>query len=437
MVGAAGASFSELNYLPAATLSNTTVMYFDGGSQLWGYSNGVQTQLSATVAGVTGECFTHDGHILLALVDGSTGYVQIYECYYDGSGLTRITSNAENHISVSAAPNNSAILYSNGTTLKTVNFSGGNVQTLGPGEYGVFSPDGTKIALLNSNGQPYLMAATPGAPQTAFMSELVGNNTVDGALSWSADGSKLAFGDGYCYVCDSANNGNYTLVAGGSGYDLQATIAPNGTTIAIARSSAAGVADSIITCGLDGNNPTTIASPSTGFSYVNPIWSPYLGPRSFVGSGGSLSTTSSGFLWSEKGSGFCSLASFMASTPADATITSETPSGGSASAVFDLHADKITSLKYTNGYYLPAIAISPNVSDSLISFDATTGFVTTVAPFEVTKNSPKPNRKVIGMVATYTGRFPAIYNSKGTNLTPNGATQVSLDLRSGKLISYQ
>jgi hypothetical protein len=83
------------------------------------------------------------------------------------------------------------------------------------------------------------------------------------------------------------------------------------------------------------------------------------------------------------------------------------------------------------------VSISPNVSDCLISFDATTGFITTAAPFIATKTAQKPGRKLSGSIATYTGKFAAIYDNKGKNLAPSGASQVSLDLKTGKLLSWQ
>jgi hypothetical protein len=436
-ISVVGASFTELNYLPATVLANSTLLFSVGSTKVWTYSNGVQAPLGGLVAQVDDYCFTHDGHILLSMFDGKTHLLQIFECYYDGSGLTQITSNSEEHYSVSVTPNNSAILYSNGTSLKTTNFSGGNVQTLGPGAIGKYSPNGTQIVLQDALTALYVMPASVGGTQTPVATALTSGGGVS-APSWSPDGLKLAFSvDGTVYVSDASDDGVHTTVLGGAGYDSWGTIGPDGETLAFTRyPSGTSPTNELITSGLDGYNANVIASAPTGFTYAYPIWSPYLGPRSFVGSGGSMSATAAGFLWSERASAFCSLVSYSATTASSATISSETSTASNTSAVFDLHADTITSLKYTNSYYVPAVAISPNVSDCLISFDSTTGFVTTVVPFSQTKTHSRPTRKVLGSVATYTGKFPAIYDKKGVNVAPIGASVVSLDLKSGKLVDW-
>jgi hypothetical protein len=438
VVGAAGATFSELNYLPANSLANSSILYFDGVNSLDLYNNGTTQEIVGGKTSLDDYCFTHDGHILFCAHSPTQNYTEIYECYYDGSGLTQLTTSNEDHASVSVTPNNSTILFSDTINLRTINFNGTNEKVIGTGTNGKFSPDGTQIAFLfdpGSGNVPYLMPASGG---TATLLDPTGlDSYYFFFLDWSQDGTKLGLTgqsstSNRALVADSANNNAFYSVSGGNGYDFFPTFAPDGHTMALVR----GQGDSsLVQCSLDGNNPQVLLTSSPGFEFLRPKWSPLLGARAFVGTGGSMSTTAAGFLWSEKNSGFSSLLSFSATTPSTATVSAETGAGSTTSAVFDLHADTITNLKYTNSYYVPAVSVNPNASDALVSFDSTTGFVTTVVPFfrAQTLNS---SRKLIGSVATYTGKFPAIYNSKGVNVAPQGATQVSLDVKSGKLVSW-
>jgi hypothetical protein len=444
VTGAAGASFTELNYLPAAVLANTSIAYLLApNNELWMYSNGQNQPVNFNFASLQDYCFTHDGHLLLAMYDDQTHYNQIFECGYDGSGLVRLTSAAENHNSVSVTSNNSTLLFSDGTNLRTIPFAGGTESILGAGVIGKYSPNNTQIALLASTGPnftPYLIAAS-GGPETPFDPSVFSSGSL--VLQWSPDGTKLATtstnsNGTTAVIADAANNEIATNLPQQTTYMLDPSFAPDGKTLAVAESGTQNVttAFSLCTMSLGGGSNTPLV-PSNGVTGAYfPQWSPYFGPRAFVGSGGSMFTSAAGFLWSERGSGFSSLLSFTATTPADATITAETSNGSSSSVVFDLHADKITSLKYTNGYYLTASAISPNTSDCLVSFDSALGTITTAVPFAQTKTQSKTTRKVLGAVATYTGNFPAIYDCKGVNLAPGGASTVSLDLTTGKLVNW-
>ncbi len=73
---------------------------------------------------------------------------------------------------------------------------------------------------------------------------------------------------------------------------------------------------------------------------------------------------------------------------------------------------------------------------AIVTIDAATGFVDYVVPAIAGKAKPMVS-KAGGSGLTYTGQFLAIYDGAGKNLAPSGATTVSFDRTSGKLISFR
>ena len=69
-----------------------------------------------------------------------------------------------------------------------------------------------------------------------------------------------------------------------------------------------------------------------------------------------------------------------------------------------------------------------------MSVDATTGQVDLLAPAATAK--PASNTNADGTV-TYRTRFNAIYDGKGDNLAPSGATSLTVNPKTGKLISFK
>jgi hypothetical protein len=143
-------------------------------------------------------------------------------------------------------------------------------------------------------------------------------------------------------------------------------------------------------------------------------------------------SSASGFLWGQFGSGFASLLSYTVKTDSTATITSQNTSGGSL--VFDIHGDEVTGIKYINSYYGGVVTLTPDLSDALVSFDATTGQVAAVAPFALARGAAQPLTSVQGSKLVCRAHFSGVWNSAGVNLAPSGANQVVLDSKTGKFI---
>jgi hypothetical protein len=138
-------------------------------------------------------------------------------------------------------------------------------------------------------------------------------------------------------------------------------------------------------------------------------------------------------VYSQLQNSFASLAAFTAQTPADAksTLVSQSAPGSTGPIVYDLNADSITALKYVNGYNSGPISITPNVSDVLVTVDATDGQITAVAPFLTSRGETSLHQA--GSL-TYNARFTAVYDAHGKNLALHGASQIVLDPKHGTAI---
>jgi hypothetical protein len=148
--------------------------------------------------------------------------------------------------------------------------------------------------------------------------------------------------------------------------------------------------------------------------------------------------SAAGFLWGQNGDAFSSFVTFTASTPNSATITSAAPAGGSE-LIFDIHATSLTGLKFTNCYYGQITSVIPAessaVSDVLVTFDSSTGLVGTIAPFIAKRTALKQTQQGSGL--TYQAQFTGVWDAKGHNLAPNGASQVAIDPKTGATVSAE
>jgi hypothetical protein len=264
--------------------------------------------------------------------------------------------------------------------------------------------------------------------------------------TWAPGGAWIAFNvdtgsDQYIEVQQSnGSNHQYDIPRNvpAMEFDNQPSYSPDGNYIAFMRSSTYQGPASLTVAGDQGQSPVDDADPNP-VGLVNPAWSPFPASQLFVGSGGKMYASAAGFLWGQNGDVFSSLLTFTATTPSSATITPQGTTGNS-SLVFDLAANSITGLKYTNGYYATTTTVVPGasaaISNVLVSFSATSGQVDTVAPFLATRSAAKPVSKSVGNQLVCSGKFLAIWDAQGHNLAPGGATQVVIDQSSGKLVRF-
>ena len=79
------------------------------------------------------------------------------------------------------------------------------------------------------------------------------------------------------------------------------------------------------------------------------------------------------------------------------------------------------------------------VTAALVSFNAETGTVSLVVPYSANRSAggSTPASERSGDVVTYHGRFPAAFDGTGKNLSPNGATEVQINARTGAVVAVR
>ncbi|HWD39842.1 MAG TPA: hypothetical protein VG944_13415 [Fimbriimonas sp.] len=455
VAGVSGASLSYIDFYPQPSLDETSIAYLRN-EEVNLYNWATQTDSEITNDLVAGQAsWSPNGQLVATKITGP-GATELFTMYADGShataitgtgvatqrpsyspdgthivgldasfnliamkanGTSTVTLDTAAHVSTNCFPtwlNNTTVLYSRVVsgfdTLTTIPSSGGSPTTFVANIAGSHndspsvSPDGTLVAFANSatGADPWTInvASTSfGAPATLTTSQFS-----DTFPSFSPDGSFLTF-----RRTDNAGHGND------------------------------GIAGMYVET-LDGLDPRALViDPADGHSFSREMhWSPFYKYQRFIGSGGSFGSTSSGFLYAQKGPVIKSFFSFTATTPSSAVITPANSSGDGAPMVFSIAADAVTRLVFTNGYTLPATIISPSGATSvMISFDATDGTISTVAPLAATTKAArtlKPNATNGDVV--YNAKFLAVYDGKGKNLAPTGASQVVIGSK-GQLLSVR
>jgi hypothetical protein len=452
VTSAAGISISGLTLIPNKTLSNTEIAY-NVGSGIWTSANGLQTQITGISQGFSGlPIWIPGGALCFVSFDEATSKNQIYDCLPDGSNFTQLTnSKLALQGAVSITPDSATLAYDANVggqlQIYTASTNGtGEKMFLAGASQPAYSPDGTKMAYVAiSNGYSQIYTIPVGGGTPTLVSTPYPTMTCQ-KPTWTPDGKWIAYG-----VENSAGSSPTQIVALtnlGSGindtvpqtagqFDSEPSFSPDGTEMAFVRSSTFNGAGTLTTATFNGYNPTPIAS--AGGSVFGPTWSPYPLTRQYVGSSGAMFPSAAGFLWGQVNDVFASLVTFTATTPSTSVVTPQT--GGSGPLVFTIQADSITGLKYTDAYLGLVTSVLPNngtnSSSALVSFNATTGQVDTVAPFLATKSASLLKATHNGSQLVYNGKFAGIWNAAGKNLAPSGATQVVIDGVHGKLVSFR
>jgi len=171
-----------------------------------------------------------------------------------------------------------------------------------------------------------------------------------------------------------------------------------------------------------------------------PAWQPFLGNRVMVGSGGAFFAEAAGFLVGEMGDKVTSFLAFTCNNDFSGNITPQSPSGDVTNAVFQIETD-ITRLRFVNDIAgSPVIAIPgagfTTATGALVGFNTATGLVSMVVPYN---QAPSPAKRLAkdGVTAEYTGHFPVVLDGSGKNLAPNGATLVTVNLHTGKVLGWR
>jgi TolB protein len=154
----------------------------------------------------------------------------------------------------------------------------------GADNFPAFSPDGTKIAFVSQNPSPTFainirLMNADGTNQTELTPIAIGGSQSpwadSGSLSWSPDGSKIAFGDGGEIFTINVDASNRTNLTNHPANDFDPAWSPNGALIAFASDRRDPNLLSIIySMNVDGSNIKVLSDSGYYASRFSPDWSP-------------------------------------------------------------------------------------------------------------------------------------------------------------------
>lgn len=431
-----------------------------------------------------------DGKIVF--VRSKINDVNVFSVNPDGSASTKLTTDVSPpqdrpHISADGTK----VVYQLGNNLFTMK-ADGTAQTLlvNNGANPKWSPDGTKVVFnrFTPGGSHIFTIKADGTAETQVTN--TGNNNFE--PNWFPNGQKLIF------ISNRNSAGNiYTINTDGTGEARLTTnifeehypaVAPNGNAIAFYRFSTT-TPKGIYKMNADGSNTTLVlenaSTPSwspdgakvlvsyaqasaQGIFLVNadgtgvtrltttpgpgndgfPSWgAPRASNRNLIGTNGVMGGTATGFLYGSTGGSD----GRATGTPRSfLTITSEgLPTFFTTSLPFDQNggtnigyriealnsSTSISGVQYWNfSQNAPTTVNSADtINGILVTYDTTNGEVSTVAPYKLTR-SATPTGAKSDTGATLKGNFIGVWNSKGKNVAPQGATEIHLDAM-GRLLS--
>ncbi|HWD39244.1 MAG TPA: hypothetical protein VG944_10375 [Fimbriimonas sp.] len=444
----AGVSLSNVTLNPAPKPENA-VLLFEMGDEIFVLDRNGQRQITTGQGFFESPTISKTGLVVFYGRDYESPFTQIFACNLDGSNFHRITSSPMNHLAPSVSPSGTKIVFqSDSHDLYTVSASGteeapfaATNQNLIPDTLSdaSWSPDGSRIAFdgLDKTFNRVTIFVVPADGGTA--TELALADEPHFSPKWSPDGHLLVFTGGG----GSGNNIDTTDVRATDGSYFSRATAPSGLNYenpcfnpdgaSITFQSGSQSVNSIVTqlTGDTTSLTSLVSHPTSGSLPEAPFWSPFFGPKAFVGTGG-LMSSASGFIWGQLGDGFGGFAALAATTATSMTITQQPAGGSGGPLVYLAKADKITKIVYSNSYFGAYNAVTPtNSKQALISVSTVTGQVDTVAPLA----EPGLTSSTRGGLA-YDGKFAAIYDSKGKNLASSGASHIELDSKSGAVASW-
>ena len=446
----AGASFSNIAVHPNASLSNTDLIWSMtvGGSEevfKFNYPDGPIQAVTNTVPGYRYPTQSKYGQVFCTSIANQS----LNQVLIDGTHLKTISTGTSQVFDPSVNPAGSLLAFGD-LSLYTCPVAGGTSTAIqaNVSNYGIsWSPTGASIAYVayaTSSNHIWTTPSTGGTPTDITPAALTGDNFY--YPNWSPNGVDVAAetflsggSSNQSIVVFPANASGYYQVTTPSGdNDILPAFSPDGSKMAFYRYSTGGANPGIYVQDATGiNQQLLFALPANAGAPDNLVWSPSPSAVTYVPNSSFSTSSVSGFILTQNGALFGSLLAFVAKTPSAATITGS-PAQSGQPLVFTLSADAITNIVYTNGYFTYATIVTPPAStpSAMVSVDATTGAIDTVATAAKPRTKFTPSTRSIGQNLIYDGPFTAVYGPKGNRLDTNGANQVVIDGKTGKLISF-
>jgi|GEM_PF-650325 len=342
----------------------------------------------------------------------TTSYQELFVCSTAGGSAKQVTGATDDSFGCSWAPTNESIAYVSQNASDQLNI------------YTIPSAGGTPTDV------------SPKALQTTanFYSP-----------SWSSDGVSIAAS---CVPTSGTTNSEVLVFNTNTFYtgyanmtpsgmsDTYPSFSPDGSKVAFYRSKTGGATPGIYVADYDGTNEQLLVADQSADGAVNSLtWSPFPSAEKEIGTGGHFyAKNATGFLYAQVGAQFGSLVAFTTTTPSTATVSTPSTATGGQPLSFLITGDNITSLGYSDSYFSTGLTYTYTGTnpDAVVTIDATTGQVDAVA-----LAAAKPALTSSSGHLTYSGKFNAIYDNTGKNLTPTGATQLVVDTKTGHLVSYK
>ena len=463
VVGVAGGTVSSLTLVnPPATAANsaqiaaqTSLLFLRNGQMTTvAAAGGTPNALASTVLPLQGRpCWSPDGsRVAYSQFVPSINKYQIYVMSANGTGPTRVSDGTATDYDPSWGVTNRICftrydITANHYQIYSMVSNGTSVVKLTDGatrdDFPVWSPTADRIAFVRQVGalnQVYIMNAdgSNAHPLTTGYA-----STPMSFPSWSPDGNKIAFSASFSSDTDivlESIDGSYsrTLTSGHS--DYVPCWSPDGLTIAFQRYNSSTGNSQICETSSASSAVTAITDGVIGDAY--PSWSPYVQSRRLVGSGGMLASAA-GFMSGAQGKVVSSVVLFNATTPDSAFISTpaQLVSGQSALAL-TVTADSLTQLIFTNNFnpLTTVLGGSTTATGATVSFDANDGTVSSVLPFNATKAAAaggQRDEERKGDELILRRHFTGVWDGKGKNLAPQGAAEVRVSARTGRLLSFR
>lgn len=156
-------------------------------------------------------------------------------------------------------------------------------------------------------------------------------------------------------------------------------------------------------------------------------WQPFPTNRVLAGAASLFGGNASAFVWALSGNEVTGNVLVRAQTPSTTRIDAEGAAG--TNLVYAIECDRITkaSISVDKGQALANLNLTPTTNGLLVNFNASNGEIVAAIPYAVARGAGKPKVSRDGSRIVVEGVMQGVYDAKGKNLAPSGASRAVLD----------